>query len=336
MFKKIVLLSAVTMLILSITITESVASPETIVYVYPEESTVKLCETFTIDVNVADVSGLQGFDFCLSYDTTILDGLEVEEGPFMAGFGLTFVAYKEIDDEYKTECGKKFGRIWFAVALIGDAFADGSGTLATITFNATAPGESALDLHSIYPYKPNEVKLCTCGPEPIPNTAVDGYVVVSSDSCDPPDPPEPPCSCFTRTPLESCIDQKVTFNASSSYDPDGYIVSYTWDFGDGNTTTLIDPVITHNYAAVGTYNVTLTVTDNDGLNHSAKNNLTIRILGDLNGDGIVNVRDVAMVARVFGTSKGEPDYNPSADLDQNGTISISDVAIVAQNFGRSS
>jgi len=191
MSKKMVLPAFVTMLLLSTMIAGGVASPETAVYIDPKESTVKLCQTFKINVNIADVSGLQGFDFCLSYDSTILDGLEVEEGPFMAGFGLTIVAYKEIDDDYQTECGKKIGRVWFAVALLGDAFADGSGTLATITFNATAPGESILDLHSIYPYKPNEVKLCTCGPEPIPHTAVDGYVVVSSDPCDPPDDPPP-------------------------------------------------------------------------------------------------------------------------------------------------
>ena len=107
----------------------------------------------------------------------------------MASFGLTIVAHKEIEDDYKPSVG----RIWFAVALLGDAFADGDGTLATITFNATSLGESELDLHSILPYKPDEVKLCTCAPEPIANTAVDGYVIVSSDPCDPPEnPPEDP------------------------------------------------------------------------------------------------------------------------------------------------
>ena len=189
MFKKKVLLNFVPMLLLSVIIVGSAASPVATVYIDPEESTVKLYQTFKIDVNIADVSGLQGFDFCLSYDTTILDCLEVEEGSLMASFGLTIVAHKEIEDDYKPTVG----RIWFAVALLGDAFADGDGTLATITFNATSLGESELDLHSILPYKPDEVKLCTCAPEPIANTAVDGYVVVSSDTCDPPeDPPEDP------------------------------------------------------------------------------------------------------------------------------------------------
>jgi PKD repeat protein len=54
----------------------------------------------------------------------------------------------------------------------------------------------------------------------------------------------------------------LQFNGSGSYDPDGSIVSYLWDFGDGNNATEATP--THIYAQNGTYNVTLTVTDNEG------------------------------------------------------------------------
>jgi VCBS repeat-containing protein len=55
----------------------------------------------------------------------------------------------------------------------------------------------------------------------------------------------------------------VTFDGSGSFDVDGTIFGYTWDFGDGNTGSGINP--THTYAAAGTYTVTLTVTDNDGV-----------------------------------------------------------------------
>jgi len=53
----------------------------------------------------------------------------------------------------------------------------------------------------------------------------------------------------------------VTFNGSGSYDTDGSIVSYDWDFGDGSTGT--GEITTHAYSTEGTYTVTLTVTDND-------------------------------------------------------------------------
>jgi PKD repeat protein len=54
----------------------------------------------------------------------------------------------------------------------------------------------------------------------------------------------------------------IIFNGSGSYDPDGSIVSYAWDFGDGNTATGKTP--THTYAQNGTFTVKLKVTDNDG------------------------------------------------------------------------
>ena len=156
-------------------------SYETTVYVDPQESVVKVGQTFKVNVSIADVYGLQGFDFCLFYNTTILDCLEVEEGSFMASFGPTFIAKLEIEDRYN----ETQGRVQMAVVIYGNGSANGRGTLATITFNATALGECTLDLHSIHPYNPEEVKLCTCGSRAISNKAVDGYVEVSSDPHDP-------------------------------------------------------------------------------------------------------------------------------------------------------
>ena len=147
--------------------------------------------------------------------------------------------------------------------------------------------------------------------------------------------PVDPVACFNRTPGDSYTGQTVVFDASSSYDPDGFIVSYSWNFGDGNITTVRNPVIVHRYVSTGTYNVTLTVTDNDGLEDFAKNHLTIRALaGDLNGDLIVNILDMAAVAKAFGFNPQNPDWNTMLDLDNNGVINIIDIAIVANEYGK--
>jgi PKD repeat protein len=53
-----------------------------------------------------------------------------------------------------------------------------------------------------------------------------------------------------------------TFDGSTSYDPDGSIVSYLWDFGDGTTAT--GAVVQHTYAIADTYYVSLTVQDDKG------------------------------------------------------------------------
>lgn len=71
---------------------------------------------------------------------------------------------------------------------------------------------------------------------------------------------------------------KVTFTNLSA-DTDGTIASYAWNFGDGNTSTDINPV--HTYAANGSYNVTLVVTDDDGEDSVAYQesfNITVNVL----------------------------------------------------------
>jgi PKD repeat protein len=88
-------------------------------------------------------------------------------------------------------------------------------------------------------------------------------------------PNQAPVASFTYSPAEPLAEEIVSFNASASYDPDGSITSYQWDFGDGNVTTVTDPVITHVYAECGNYTVTLTVTDNEGVASSASQTITV-------------------------------------------------------------
>ncbi|MGQ9539102.1 MAG: PKD domain-containing protein [Candidatus Bathycorpusculaceae bacterium] len=81
-----------------------------------------------------------------------------------------------------------------------------------------------------------------------------------------PQPPQPPVAIFSYTPTYPETNQVVTFDASDSYDPDGYIVSYMWNFGDGTPTVVEnDPITYHTYTSYGDYNVTLIVTDNSSL-----------------------------------------------------------------------
>jgi RHS repeat-associated protein len=64
-------------------------------------------------------------------------------------------------------------------------------------------------------------------------------------------------------PYSGQVNQAIQFDGSWSYDDDGYITNYSWTFGDGTTSTLMQP--TKAYAAAGTYTVTLRVRDNSGL-----------------------------------------------------------------------
>lgn len=55
---------------------------------------------------------------------------------------------------------------------------------------------------------------------------------------------------------------------------------------------------------------------------------------DLNGDGVVNIIDIAIVARAFGSKPRGPNWNALADLDKNGWINIIDIATVAKDYGK--
>ena len=70
---------------------------------------------------------------------------------------------------------------------------------------------------------------------------------------------------FTFSPKYPVVNETIIFNATYSFDFNGSIVSYLWDFGDGNITEVFKSVVNHTYAEAGTYKVTLIVTDDDGL-----------------------------------------------------------------------
>ncbi len=78
-----------------------------------------------------------------------------------------------------------------------------------------------------------------------------------------------PAAVFTFT----CTDLACNFDGTNSSDPDGSIVSYAWDFGDGATAT--GDTAAHTYAAAATYSVSLTVTDDLGATGSATQNVTV-------------------------------------------------------------
>lgn len=70
----------------------------------------------------------------------------------------------------------------------------------------------------------------------------------------------PPFAEFAWSPQGAAADVPITFSSQSS-DPDGLILISRWDFGDGSVGS-VGPIVTHTFPRAGTYNVTLTVTDN--------------------------------------------------------------------------
>jgi glucose/arabinose dehydrogenase/chitodextrinase len=86
---------------------------------------------------------------------------------------------------------------------------------------------------------------------------------------------QPPVARFTASPSTPLVGADVTFDGSASFDPDGSILNYTWDFGDGSSGSGV--VVTHAYGTHGVFVVTLAVTDSDGM--MAIDTQSVRVLG---------------------------------------------------------
>jgi PKD repeat protein len=82
-----------------------------------------------------------------------------------------------------------------------------------------------------------------------------------------------PIARFSINPQTGDVNTTYNFNASPSSDSDGQITKYFWDFGNGNTASGITTSL--NFNSAGTYFVTLTITDNDGLQNAIQKQVVV-------------------------------------------------------------
>jgi len=74
-------------------------------------------------------------------------------------------------------------------------------------------------------------------------------------------------------PYSAEATDAISFSSSGSTDPDGFIIQYLWNFGDGATSADANP--SHAYAEPGTYTVSLRVDDDSGASHTVSTSATI-------------------------------------------------------------
>ncbi len=85
-----------------------------------------------------------------------------------------------------------------------------------------------------------------------------------------------PFAFLDSTTIEVEVGDEVFFCGGGSYDPDGYVEAYRFDFGDGeNTGWIFNPYVTHIFAEEGEYEVSLLVRDDVGLESQEEAQLTI-------------------------------------------------------------
>ena len=87
-----------------------------------------------------------------------------------------------------------------------------------------------------------------------------------------------PVAVANVTPTQASPNETISFDASGSYDNDGQITGYLWNFGDGATST--SATVQHSYTSENTYNYSLTVTDNGGATNQASGQIVISTSSD--------------------------------------------------------
>ncbi len=90
-----------------------------------------------------------------------------------------------------------------------------------------------------------------------------------------------PTALITHSPNEALVGQTFSFDGSKSADSDGWISSYSWDFGDGTVGS--GRVVSHAYGSPGTYTVSLTVTDNSGITDTTTTTVTVIAFSRIEG-----------------------------------------------------
>ena len=255
--------------------------------VYNEPFIAKVNDTITIALVIFNLTkdletgNLTGFDIQFSWDPTVLKYVNytnpdpeiggyrhpnvtvpvekypdpVPPSPYAGILHEEIFEIKNVVNESASIPGAEPGTMaWFAYGPLGAEPFSGNGTFFTMTFKVLKSGSSPLKLTKV------DLSGEEMPPVHLSYQAFDGVFKTA----------EAPTAKFTFWPSVGVENKSVIFNASASYDPDGYVAKYIWDFGDGNITTVTTPIVSHSYNDTGPYIVSLTVVDNDGLSSSPK------------------------------------------------------------------
>jgi parallel beta-helix repeat protein len=118
----------------------------------------------------------------------------------------------------------------------------------------------------------------------------------------------------TGGPYVGKLNETISFDGSQSIDPDGTIIFYRWNFGDGSS-QILEKAPTHIYTDPGIYTVTLTVVDDDGRSGMANTTATI------SGQMYINSPPVALFSAPSTSLVNQAvTFDASGSIDVDGSI----------------
>jgi len=140
-------------------LSESVTINASAIFIDPHTSAGDIGGNFTIEVKVSNITDLYSWEFHLGWNSTILDCIGVNEGPFLKSEGGS--------TQFTSEINNTEGFMMASCTLLGDVpGVNGTGTIATVTFYVKAEGRCMLDLY--------DTILLNSAKQPIEHLTVDG------------------------------------------------------------------------------------------------------------------------------------------------------------------
>ena len=346
MGKRISFIIALTVLSLITPLYTTNAEGSTTIQVAPSTSTVASGTSFTLNVTVADVTDLAVWEFRLFYLNTILNCTNISEGPFLKAGGSTF-----FNSTIRNAYNATHGWLLAGSTLLGQVpGVNGTGPLATITFQTIAAGNTPLQFSN----DPLVTFLLDSSPPPrrsIPFTTVDGTVQVTAGH-------DVAVTNITsnRTIIGQGYSENIivtaanlgdlleTFNVTVYANTTVVETRTVNNLASGTSTVLSFSWNTTSYAK-GNYTISVYAEPVPGETNTQNNNLTnpvaamVGMAGDIVSPfGVIDMKDVAYVAKRFGLTpeQSQPSllWDWNADFDSSGKVDMKDIALVAKYFGK--
>jgi len=287
---------------------------------------------FSINVAIDDVENMYGYGFNLTYNTDIITCIGIV---FNSPLGESFFRPNfEVNDD--------IGFIWVEVDFYPPATpiqTYTNETLVTLFFRVEGFGCTVLNLTNTHITDPDGLPIhheahngffCTI----IRDVAVTNVVPSVNEAYE-------DWTVSVNVTLLNKGNITETFDVNAYYGNNSLIGTLTvHDLPPEDETTITfawntagtDPC--HNYtiwAEAVAVPYEINVTDNIYIDGEVK----ILLMGDLNGDGFVELTDFILMSEAFGTAPGHTHWNPDADLNQDGMVELSDFLILSNHFGDS-
>ena len=282
--------------------------------------------TFTINVTLDDVENLKVCIFNLTYIPLIIQEININVPSVL---GQTPVKKLQVDDDA--------GYIWANLTYRNGVSTFDPVTIMTVEFQVIAMGISPINLTDTHMYDTTD--------QPIVHEVHHGiFIGLIRD-----------VAVLAVTPDLNIVYQNWTVSINVTVKNKGNVTE-TFDvkiYYDGNlgaTATVVDlapdtettiRVIWNTTGVPYCHNYTISATAgpvpyefNLGDNTLTDGNVKVRIMGDVNGDGTVDMRDINEVCNAYGAYPGHPRWNLYADFDRNGRVDMRDIGTVCAFFGQ--